>query len=817
MTDYVPHIPLRNESLSATRNESVTSTIRNESLSSVYSTDQVPKPYLPLKEGQASRLRDRTRAPAPLIVRKDGGLRGFQPSQASTTSTPSHTPAIVRSALSSQHDDYSPIEGYPSQNIPAQPAMRQFDRAPSLGQPVNRQRERSGTTGGMQNTNQPLKNKIRTSEPVAESGFRKLRSTRSVSDGLRHLRERLSKHNLKDSATVPNTPGTTGRSYISSNVPPSLPDVLDRTDARASVRSAWTSTSSFVDSATTSTERSSTLTKHSSITDATAGRFRLSRSDPNMDDFSVDDAIGMYSAGFGTPPASDINLSESYLAAPVVRPATSPGRPPRSGMTYGGESTGPPFGHASHRRMSATNLTILGPPPAMSNNGALVRSSTQIMSGQRASIHSGRTASLAAPTSAPAPALIPRDRYGFKKASQYVKSEDYNVWEITYDQHLARRKRKWEDLMRSSGLATDNPVRFPPTSDKLKRYVRKGIPPAWRGAAWFWYAGGPGLQQKNQGLYQLIHQKIKTIPPDGPGGLSTTDREHIERDLDRTFPDNIRFKPDPSQIVSTDPGSEHTVPETSIVRALRRLLQAFAVHNPAIGYCQSLNFIAGLLLLFMDEDEEKAFVLMNIITTQFLPGTHGVSLEGANIDIAVLMASLRETLPSIWTKVDDQPARPVRSTGLAPLPTVSLATTAWFMSMFVGTLPMEAVLRVWDVLFLEGSKTLFRVALGIFKSLEEPIRRVSDPMEVFQIVQTHPRSMLDINSLMDTCFRKRNGFVGLTQEVVEKRRADRRTEMKAARPQGGPADAATPAMVGPSKSVRMPGRFRSMTKGSGQP
>lgn len=30
--------------------------------------------------------------------------------------------------------------------------------------------------------------------------------------------------------------------------------------------------------------------------------------------------------------------------------------------------------------------------------------------------------------------------------------------------------------------------------------------------------------------------------------------------------------------------------------ALRRLLRAYALHNPAVGYCQGMNFIAGLLL-----------------------------------------------------------------------------------------------------------------------------------------------------------------------------------------------------------------------------
>lgn len=348
--------------------------------------------------------------------------------------------------------------------------------------------------------------------------------------------------------------------------------------------------------------------------------------------------------------------------------------------------------------------------------------------------------------------------------------------------------------MRSYGLATDPPFRFPPKSDKIKRYVRKGIPPEFRGAAWFWYAGGPSFLAKHRGLYRNLMEKVNN------GHLSDTDREHIERDLNRTFPDNIRFKPDPaarpatrSSSIPGDKGgpmnSDNTIrkvdglsnndsePETLIVQALRRVLQAFAVHNPNIGYCQSLNFIAGLLLLFLDSDEEKAFVLLSIITSQHLPGTHGIALEGANVDIAVLMSCLKDSLPNVWTRLDDQggssnPAADLR------LPTISLATTAWFMSLFVGTLPIEAVLRIWDCLFFEGSKTLFRVALAIFKTAELAILGVSDPMEIFQLVQTVPRGLLDVNALLELCFRRRGGFAGVSQGLIESRREERRRLVK---------------------------------------
>lgn len=374
------------------------------------------------------------------------------------------------------------------------------------------------------------------------------------------------------------------------------------------------------------------------------------------------------------------------------------------------------------------------------------------------------------------PDPIARDRYGFKKATQYINIQQYDEWNVGYSEYLIRRRIKWEALMKQYGLPTENPVRFPPKTEKVKRYIRKGIPPEWRGAAWFWYAGGPGRLIQNSGLYQKLMRDINI------GKLSESDREHIERDLNRTFPDNAKFKPDrPKRKRSNGEVIEEApddIPDTPIIRSLRRVLQAFAIHNPSIGYCQSLNFLAGMLLLFLNEDEERAFIMLNVITSLHLPGTHAKVLE-ANVDIGVLMMCIKESMPAIWAKIDDSNEdinRPsnTNSGSLSRLPTVSLATTAWFMSCFIGNLPTETVLRVWDVFFYEGSKTLFRIALTIFKVADADIRSANEHMEIFQLVQTIPRRLLDANGLMEACYKRRGGFSNVSQEIIDTRRVERR-------------------------------------------
>ncbi len=513
-------------------------------------------------------------------------------------------------------------------------------------------------------------------------------------------------------------------------------------EVRASFRSALTTNSSFL--GTSGTERSSVMTKSSSATS-------IFGKDEGM---SVDDAIGMYESGFGDSDAEDNTRT---------RPLTASSEQKRiSGLeeAMNDTLTVPNMGHA-----------IIRDSTAMFKPGGLDTPSPQVSALDGAldlqeSYFEPKPPSRMGTNASTTEFDETRDRYGFRKKTQHISSTQYEAWNGPYTEYLARRRKKWVALMKDNGLPSAKPQRFPPKSRKVKHFVRKGIPPDWRGAAWFYYAGGPSMIANHPGVYDDLIQKAAA------GGVSETDDEIIERDLNRTFPDNIKFKPDPSPGDARNSQRTVTEPETPILQSLRRVLQAFSIYNPQIGYCQSLNFLAGLLLLFMDE--EKSFWMLNIITRIYLPGTHELNLEGANVDLGVLMNSVKEMMPSIWAKIGGELDGSAFTSQSMRLPPITLCTTAWFMSCFIGTLPIETTLRVWDSFFLEGSKTLFRIALTIFKVGEAEIKAVNDPMEIFQVVQTIPRRLVDANALMEACFKRRNGFGHLSQETIEKGRAERR-------------------------------------------
>ena len=87
-------------------------------------------------------------------------------------------------------------------------------------------------------------------------------------------------------------------------------------------------------------------------------------------------------------------------------------------------------------------------------------------------------------------------------------------------------------------------------------------------------------------------------------------QDAINRDLDRTFPGHDYFEEKTSQ------------------ENLRQILVLFAAFNPSIGYCQGLNFIAGLFLL-LTRNIAQSTHLLNVFVNEIMPeGYYSEKMEG---------------------------------------------------------------------------------------------------------------------------------------------------------------------------------------------
>ncbi|CAN7997748.1 unnamed protein product [Ixodes hexagonus] len=262
--------------------------------------------------------------------------------------------------------------------------------------------------------------------------------------------------------------------------------------------------------------------------------------------------------------------------------------------------------------------------------------------------------------------------YGFEWPEDFDHAS-YDVFQENYHTVLAKRLKKWEQLMRK-------PVR---KGRQLKRYVRKGIPRGYRKQVWMALSGAGALQAQNRAQYKSLLQ-------------STLEQDLVETiqiaDVPRTFPDNIYFH-------NGMDGKQ---------AALFNVLVAHAHLEPGVGYCQGLNFIAGLLLL-TTEDEEASFWLLHELVKHRLPEYYTRNMIGLLTDIEVLSELVRQRMPLVHAHLRRHDV------------SWAIVTTKWFICLFAEVLPIETVLRVWDCLFSEGSKVLFRVALTLVSKNQQRI------------------------------------------------------------------------------------------------
>jgi len=260
-------------------------------------------------------------------------------------------------------------------------------------------------------------------------------------------------------------------------------------------------------------------------------------------------------------------------------------------------------------------------------------------------------------------------------------------------------------------------------TDLLRRLVFAGIPNRLRGQIWCTVAGV--FEKRSEPhevsygcMYQHYHKRKSAATQD------------IRTDIHRSLPEHPFYQ------------------ESAGRKSLKNVLCAYSYRNEAIGYCQSMNLVTALILLFMSE--ESAFVLLGIICEDLLPNYYTPSMEGSLTDQQILRSLLKEYLPEVDEKCKEIDAP------------IAVLTLPWFLCLFIHCLPMECTLRVLDVFFACGRATLFWVALAIFALNENDILQCTESTEVIFTMKSNLENLC-AEELIETTFR----FSTITEEKID--------------------------------------------------
>ena len=121
-----------------------------------------------------------------------------------------------------------------------------------------------------------------------------------------------------------------------------------------------------------------------------------------------------------------------------------------------------------------------------------------------------------------------------------------------------------------------------------------------------------------------------------------------------------------------------------------RVLDAYSHRNPQLGYCQSMNFLAGALLLFMREG--AAFWCLCMLLEKILPESmYAAQLQGTTVELRVLCDLLSRSHGTLLSHLHRHQL------------SIDACCSRWLMTCFITVLPLPAALRIWDLLLLDAA------------------------------------------------------------------------------------------------------------------
>ncbi|XP_013206526.2 TBC1 domain family member 8 isoform X2 [Microtus ochrogaster] len=230
-------------------------------------------------------------------------------------------------------------------------------------------------------------------------------------------------------------------------------------------------------------------------------------------------------------------------------------------------------------------------------------------------------------------------------------------------------------------------------TEKIRKLVAMGIPESLRGRLWLLFSDAVTDLASHPGYYgNLVEQSL---------GRCCLVTDEIERDLHRSLPEHPAFQN-----------------ETGIA-ALRRVLTAYAHRNPKIGYCQSMNILTSVLLLYAKEEE--AFWLLVAVCERMLPDYFNHRVIGAQVDQSVFEELIKEHLPELAEHMND----------LSALASISLS---WFLTLFLSIMPLESAVNVVDCFFYDGIKAIFQLGLAVLEANAEELCSSKDDGQALMIL-----------------------------------------------------------------------------------
>uniref|UniRef100_A0A0N4ZSN6 PH domain-containing protein n=1 Tax=Parastrongyloides trichosuri TaxID=131310 RepID=A0A0N4ZSN6_PARTI len=319
------------------------------------------------------------------------------------------------------------------------------------------------------------------------------------------------------------------------------------------------------------------------------------------------------------------------------------------------------------------------------------------------------------------------DEYGFKHsftdsslALQYICTQLHSYYQSQTVEY-ADLKIKWKQILEQNTFELKNRL-------EIRNLVRSGVPRSMRPSIWKILINQTVLDiREKYGKYYFtnLSNSRGTLAEQH---YSLYFQKQVQIDLLRTAPLSIYFNS------ATSSG----------IAKLEIVLRNFCLYSASTigmkgGYCQGLNFISSVALLFLSA-EDSFWFLVAITEKYFPPSYYDENLTSAQAHMEVLKELIEVKLPKLAQHLEMFDI---------DLTTVTLN---WFLTLFYDAVPFQTMLRIWDCFLVEGPKVLFRFALALLALHEDELLKRTDTIGVMKVLKASVKLTYDYDGLIKAAF-----------------------------------------------------------------
>uniref|UniRef100_A0A0G4IEI6 Rab-GAP TBC domain-containing protein n=1 Tax=Chromera velia CCMP2878 TaxID=1169474 RepID=A0A0G4IEI6_9ALVE len=238
----------------------------------------------------------------------------------------------------------------------------------------------------------------------------------------------------------------------------------------------------------------------------------------------------------------------------------------------------------------------------------------------------------------------------------------------TEEQRQSRTYQKWKSMI-DRNIEAFMQRHYKTFVRRLKRSVPQDF--RWE----VWKAAALLKDKQEEGVYESLCNEVNKYS------------SLIEIDIPRTFPEHKSF-------------------DSSCQQMLYRILNAYANYDPNTGYCQGMNFVAGMLLIVSDFKEEESFWMLTCMMDFY--GMEGFYREKFPL-LRLYLKEYNRLAKEVIGEVHDH----FEHEGVFP----AVYLHQWFLTVFINCLPLQTVIILWDFLICRGLPGMLQIALALLKVL----------------------------------------------------------------------------------------------------